>query len=215
MDDLLLGLVDLVGTLRRDVRRPHLPRANDPRVRDRRGRGTDRLRLPVVRGRRRHRHRAAEEREGRHRRRPRHARALAVHGARRTPASSPQLGPVRRPDRPVLHQRCGCSLDRDGNHGHARLVGTGQAGRDRARGADGCHRLRDAPGGWSGCPATGGGARRGAVHLRGGRRRLVLDQGAARGDPTTRRGGPDGVAGVPLAKVPADTTETDRPEPGT
>jgi choline-glycine betaine transporter len=32
----------------------------------------------------------------------------------------------------------------------------------------------------------------------------------------TRRpdGGPDGAAGVPLAKVPGDTTETDRPEPG-
>ena len=33
----------------------------------------------------------------------------------------------------------------------------------------------------------------------------------------TRRpdGGPDGGAGVPLAKVPGDTTETDRPDPGT
>ena len=68
LDDLLLGLVDLLGALRRHVRRPDLARPDDPRVRDRRGRGADRVRLPVVRRRRRHRHRAAAHRPGRHRR---------------------------------------------------------------------------------------------------------------------------------------------------
>ena len=60
LDDLLLGLVGLVGTLRRHVRRAHLARPHHPRVRDRRGRGADRLRVPLVRRRRRHRHRAAD-----------------------------------------------------------------------------------------------------------------------------------------------------------
>ena len=69
LDDLLLGLVGLVGALRRHVRRPHLARPHHPRVHHRRRRRADRLRVPLVRGRRRHRHRAAAQRQGRHRRR--------------------------------------------------------------------------------------------------------------------------------------------------
>ena len=42
LDDLLLGLVGVLGALRRHVRRPHLARAHHPRVHRRRGRGADR-----------------------------------------------------------------------------------------------------------------------------------------------------------------------------
>ena len=49
LDHLLLGLVDLLGALRRHVRGPDLPRPHDPGVRARRGRGAHRLRLLLVR----------------------------------------------------------------------------------------------------------------------------------------------------------------------
>ena len=73
VDDLLLGLVGLVGAVRGHVRGAHLPRPDHPRVRHRRGRGAHRVRVPVVRRRRRHRHRAAAQRRCRHRGRSGHA----------------------------------------------------------------------------------------------------------------------------------------------
>ena len=114
VDDLLLGVVDLVGAVRGHVRGPDLAGTHDPRVRPRRGGRTDRLRLLVVRRRRRHRDRAAAHRRGRPARSGRHARAVAVHGARRPAAPGRHLGRLRLPDRVVLHQRRGRGLDRDG-----------------------------------------------------------------------------------------------------
>ena len=103
------------------VRRPHLARPHDPRVRDRRRRRADRVRLPVVRRRRRHRHRAAAQRRRRHRRLARHPRAVALHRARRAAPSRDQLRPVHPADRPLLHQRRRRGLRGDGDDGLARL----------------------------------------------------------------------------------------------
>ena len=194
-----------------------ISRGRTMRIRDRRGRGADRLRVPVVRGRRRHRHRAAEEREGRHRLGPRHARALAVHGTRRTPFPSPQLGPVHHPDRPVLHQRCGRGLDRDGNHGHARPLEPGRLVvivLGALMGAIACAMLLV-----GGLVALQQAAVLGAVPF------TFVVVGVAwcwikalREETRQPDGGSprssDGGAGAALARVPADTTETDRPEPG-
>src|SRR5690606_21764279 len=54
VDDLLLGVVDRVGALRRRVLRADLVRAHGALVRARRGRGAGAGELPVVRGVRRH-----------------------------------------------------------------------------------------------------------------------------------------------------------------
>ena len=70
VDDLLLGLVDLLGSLRRHVHRQNQPRAHDPRVHGRRDVRAHHHSVPVAVHLRRHRHlrRVARDRWRRHRR---------------------------------------------------------------------------------------------------------------------------------------------------
>ena len=130
VDDLLLGVVDLVGAVRRHVRRAHLARPHDPRVHPRRRRDADRPRLRLVRDRRLDRHQPADDRPGRPRRDGRDARAVAVHGARAAAADDRHVGPVADPDRVLLHQRRRRGGDRDGD---ARVARPARAGAGRRR----------------------------------------------------------------------------------
>ena len=130
LDDLLLGMVDLLGAVRRHVRRPHLARPDDPGVPRGRDRDADRDGLSLVRDRRLDGNPPADERAGRPRRDHRDARAVPLHGARAAAAHDDHFDSLADPDRVLLHQRRRCRVDRDGDDGLAREARAGPA-RDR------------------------------------------------------------------------------------
>ena len=154
LDPLLLGLVDLLGTLRRCLHRPHLPRAHRPRVHRRRpARPFDRRLLLVLRP-RRNRYLPSDLRLRRPRRPGRRSRrrACPLRRARRPAAGLDPLGHRDHPRGDLLHHLLGFGLAR---RRHARLgrspepadlvaraVGA-DGGRDRHRAAHGrrTHRL--------------------------------------------------------------------------
>ncbi len=108
LDDLLLGLVDLVDPLRRDVHRPDLQGPHDQAVRDLRRAGAEPGVVRLVRDPGRDRARpaagrglgASVDRHGRHR-----AGGVAVRGAAGVPARVDHGGAGRLPDRHLLRDR--------------------------------------------------------------------------------------------------------------